>query len=137
MEGVNIAIYDFISENAQVQALMGVSEKKLVRCMPYNPKIDIKAPMITYYESDSDTYLNIPGCSQMTYRIDIWARNLEESTRLGDVIDDMLSVKDTSNDYARVLKFTLFTSGDTFDDQTKSYHKSLVYRIVAIDKTII
>jgi len=136
MKGVDKALYDFISDNVQVQAIMGVSEKKLVRCMPYNPNIDIKAPMVTYYETDSDSYLSIPGCSQMTYRVDIWTKSLETSTRLSDVINDMLSIKDTSNEYARVLKFTLFTSGDTFDDQTKTYHKALVYKIVAISKEI-
>ena len=136
MKGVDKAIYDFISGNAQVQAIMGVSTKQAVRCMPYNPKIDIKAPMITYYESDSDSYLSIPGCQLMTYRVDLWTSSLESSTRLGDVVDEMLSVKDTSNEYARVLKFTLFTSGDTFDDQTKTYHKALVYKVVAISKEI-
>lgn len=136
MYGTDKAIYDLITDSDHVRAIMGVSKKVDVRCMPYNQDTRIKAPLVTFYESDSQNYLHIPGCQQMTYRLDIWTASLEQSTRLAEVIDDILSVKDISNEYARVLKFVLFTSGDTFDDQTKVYHKALVYKIVAIDKQI-
>lgn len=136
MYGVDKALYNLITDSEHVQAIMKVSSKSAANVMPYNPSTKMKAPMVTFYESDSDNYLHIPGCQQMTYRLDIWTSSLEQSTRLAEVIDDILSVKDISNEYARVLKFTLFTSGDTFDDQTKVYHKSLVYKIVAIDKQV-
>ena len=136
MHGVDKAIYDLISDNEHIRAIMKASSKEKVNCMPHHQDAKINPPMVTYYESDSDSYLGIPGCQIMTYRLGIYMTSLEASTRLSEVIKDVLSVKDFHNEYARVLKFTLFTQGDTFDQKVKTHKISLIYKVIAIDKQL-
>jgi len=133
MKGIDKAIYELISTNAHVQAIMGVSKPEDVNVYPYNPDEDTIIPSITFYERNSDAYGGIPNCERATYKVDIWASSLEESTRMADAIDNMLSVTNLTNDYARICSFTLFTSNDAFESQTQIWHKSLTYKIIAIE----
>lgn len=133
MKGIDKAVYDLISENTHVQAIMGVSNKEDMNVYPNKPDSKIEIPSITFYERNSDAYGGIPNCERTTYKIDIWTSSLEESTRIKEAIDEKLSITNLTNEYARICNFTLFTSNDAFEPQTQIWHKSLTYKIIAID----
>lgn len=133
IRGVDKAIYDLISDNPHIQAIMGVSTKKEVNVHPYQEDTDMVIPCITYEERNSRAYENIPNCELITYKIDIWTNNLQDATRIANAMDDMFITRNYINEYARICQFTLFTSADTFSDQTQIPHKSLIYQVISLN----
>lgn len=136
MKGVDKAIYDLLTDNERIRAMLRASSKDKANVYPYNPKTEISYPSVTYYESASEKYMNIPNCEELTYRLDIWTKNVQDSTRLGTAINDLLTASRVNNEYATVYRFSLFTSVDIYDSNTSTYHKSMTYTIIAIDREI-